>query len=348
MENSLRKYSQRPIVQQTSTIKFDAIKKPIIYICQENQFNYTKAESYGYRTLTRFSTGKLEGSDTITWKGKFGNQTYKQLLKELFEYDYTNLIVNSGNSVYKETTAETEKIFNVHEGYCIKLHETRSSIHLQSTTRHVLFLVDPNLANNIILPAGENTKITFGSLGNGFFDGKTFDIEITLNDNKINDGVACNDYDSDGSSFGKCIEKTLGNSMLNWFGCLSPWFPGSANLSCESSNNVKMNETVFDELTKFINGWKMESSNACKQPCQTLKFKLNKITHTTNRINYGYVRCSFNDEVIVHTEVLAYDMFSLVVDLGSSLGLWLGLSAISVVGSFIDFAAFARNVDLKI
>ena len=94
--------------------------------------------------------------------------------------------------------------------------------------------------------------------------------------------------------------------------------------------------------------WKMESSNACKQPCQILKFKLNKITHTTNRINYGYVRCSFNDEVIVHTEVLAYDMFSLVVDLGSSLGLWLGLSAISVVGSFIDFAAFARNVDLKI
>ena len=39
----------------------------------------------------------------------------------------------------------------------------------------------------------------------------------------------------------------------------------------------------------------------------------------------------------VITDTYAYDMFSLVVDLGSALGLWLGLSAVDIFGSTLDF-----------
>ena len=42
-----------------------------------------------------------------------------------------------------------------------------------------------------------------------------------------------------------------------------------------------------------------------------------------------------NNEVQVITDAYAYDMFELVVDLGSALGLWLGLSALSIFDYFV-------------
>ena len=49
------------------------------------------------------------------------------------------------------------------------------------------------------------------------------------------------------------------------------------------------------------------------------------------------------DKIFVHTDVCAYDVFSLVVDLGSSIGLWLGLSAIGIFDYLIDFYTFVLS-----
>ena len=345
MQNSIRKYASEPIIQQTSVTKFDDVKKPVIYICQEDQFNYTKAQHYGYRTLTRFNTGTLGGSDAMTWKGKFGNQNYDKLQIDLYVHDFKNLLVKTGNSEYEETTVQTDTVFVVHEGFCKKLDATNRSIMVHSTERYGLYLVNPYRANSLVFPAGENIKITFGSLGNGYFDSKSYNIELSLHDNRINNGITCSDYENVKTSYGQCIETRLGESMLSWFGCYLPWFHKSTNLSCEMASKSKMIKTVFNELTKFINGWQMVSSSSCKQPCMTMQFRLNKVRVYTRRIDYGALRCSFNEEVTVSTEVYAYDMFSLVVDLGSSLGLWLGLSALSIFGSLVDYASLARNVD---
>ena len=43
MQNSVRKYLDKPVVQQTSTTSLDNIKKPLLYVCQDGQFNYTES-----------------------------------------------------------------------------------------------------------------------------------------------------------------------------------------------------------------------------------------------------------------------------------------------------------------
>ena len=105
-----------------------------------------------------------------------------------------------------------------------------------------------------------------------------------------------------------------------------------------------MTDNIFKELKKFFNGWEMETLTPCKQPCLTMSFDVNKIDSISNRVDESLGAIEFKDEVKVFTDVYAYDMFSLVVDLGSSLGLWLGLSALSVFASFVDFAAITKKM----
>ena len=43
------------------------------------------------------------------------------------------------------------------------------------------------------------------------------------------------------------------------------------------------------------------------------------------------------------TDVLAYDEFSLIVDLGSALGLWLGLSALSIFDIILEMYEWKKR-----
>ena len=89
MQNSIRKFNQRPVVQQSSTVLFDNIKKPVIYLCQDTQYNFKRGEDYGYLSSTRYTMGHVQkGDDKITWKGNSGNKTPQALQMELNDVDY--------------------------------------------------------------------------------------------------------------------------------------------------------------------------------------------------------------------------------------------------------------------
>ena len=45
----------------------------------------------------------------------------------------------------------------------------------------------------------------------------------------------------------------------------------------------------------------------------------------------------FNKNVVFKKKVLTYDIFNFVVDVGSSLGLWLGLSILNITDALIGF-----------
>ena len=78
-QNSIWKYFSKPVIQQTSTTNLNNIKKPVIYVCQDNQFNYLKAKSYGYEWLAGFASGDVKDSGKISWKSKYDNLTFKEL-----------------------------------------------------------------------------------------------------------------------------------------------------------------------------------------------------------------------------------------------------------------------------
>ena len=125
MQNSLWKYLSKPIVQQTSKTSLDKIERPIIYVCQDNQFQYSESPKYGYHYLTQFISGNIENGK-LSWKGKHGNLTYRELHKRLFQYNYTNpnlTLWEYVNKTWIVSSSEPELINFPAYGLCMKLKQ---------------------------------------------------------------------------------------------------------------------------------------------------------------------------------------------------------------------------------
>ena len=48
MQHSINKFVEKPIVQVSSTTSIANIKMPVIYVCQDAQFDYALSNFYGY------------------------------------------------------------------------------------------------------------------------------------------------------------------------------------------------------------------------------------------------------------------------------------------------------------
>ena len=129
MENSMEQFLRPPIVQQVLIVKLDEIQKPLIYVCQDGQFNYSTARSNGYRSLTQFLIGMIQYQDNLSWNGKNENKTFEEQKEEIYEYNYTSLVAQTGKSVNEKADAESEVILIVPFGIRTKLKQT-ISLHL--------------------------------------------------------------------------------------------------------------------------------------------------------------------------------------------------------------------------
>ena len=351
MQNSLWKYLSKPIVQQTSKTSLHDIERPIIYVCQENQFNYSESPKYGYQYMTDFTSGNI-GNGNFSWKSKHGNSSYRELQKRLFQYNYTNpnlIVWDYVNKTWIEASSKPELVNILGYGFCMKLkHDYVPSIAIGGEKDFTFLIADPSRANRL--------KISY--VGNGIgssilnsdstYDYFTYRMDITLYNSYIFEGMECRDYSKIGSSYGECIENILEKKLIEWYGCIAPWFPKNTSLVCEEDIEMKINDKMtmvnaVDQLDKLARDQDVSIFSTCLKPCLTMDIRLRLVHKISNLVDVGGAEISLNDEVVVYTAVIDYDMFNLVVDLGSALGLWLGLSALSIFDTILQVLCAHRQ-----
>ena len=348
IQNSIRKFLTNPVVEQTSTISFDNIEKPLIYVCQEGQFNYTKARDIGYRSLTEFTMGKLNESDNYTWNGKFGNISFDDIQFMIFNKNYSNIIVLISNTgdLLDFNYADLELIYIAPHGFCINVTTNNKITSVMSTEKSTFHLVNPTGANKLRMFDKENKKIIFGPTQNGFFEGLLYEVDVNLHDHNIYDGVSCVNYERLGTSYDDCIDKAFKEKLLDWYTCLPPWFQFNSTLTCESGKIITIPDEkyeIYNLFAKFISGMELDVLDSCMPPCVAMSFKLYELDHYSNRLGNAHVQIKIKDEVTVYTYAEAFDEFGLIVDLGSALGLWLGLSALSIFDTLMEFYASSKK-----
>ncbi len=292
MQNSVLKYFAKPVVIESSSKDLADIEKPVFYVCQDEQFNYTKAKTLGYKHQTDYTKGKLKDSDSITWRGKDGNKTFMEMQKLLFEYNYTSHLVQLTNKGWYNQDVEndqSEEVYFAPYGFCMKLKKIKSLIYISSTEKSKIYIVDPVLANDVRNTFVDNGKLTFGPTvaSKKFFDYYVLKMIISLHDQSIYAGQKCTIYENLGTFYGDCLKDLMKSHLLKWYGCLPPWFPNSSSLTCETSQQVQLSsfevEEMSDMFLSFVTGKDLKIWKTCLPPCVTMTFELKENTRITNR-----------------------------------------------------------------
>ena len=163
-------------------------------------------------------------------------------------------------------------------------------------------------------------------------------IQYEIYDGRIRHGSTCTDYSRLQTSYNDCFLEALQLYLIEKIGCILPF--ASLQTKERSEFFCKEHENVFDhdifKIQMKLGNWFVNEIDAgylqqCLPPCTTYKVKIIETEKYTNIYEGATLSYFFEEYIDVYTEMYSYDMFSLVVDLGSALGLWLGLSALCIL-----------------
>ena len=320
---ALQKYFGYSKAIQTSVEKISQDEEIVVNVCSYVvTFNYVLANELGYSGYFLFLAGIARKSNVPTWKGIHQNLTYKKLHEMLYESPFNSVDVNR----------ETDKNFVFHNGPCLKTISTYGKDIKISTKKRSLqiFLLHETSDKQITTNKSPESTITLDVEENNY-DYLRYELTYEIHDDSINDGISCVDYRYLQENYGDCLYKELKQYVYSTYGCYPPWIEEPGNNVCEEDKIPQNMENssykrFLKDLDSLTDGDNIEMMKQCPSPCYTIKVIPILKTHFVNIRNFSYVLFTNNQETIrVFRSVYSYDLFALITELGSSLGLWLGL-----------------------
>ena len=80
-----------------------------------------------------------------------------------------------------------------------------------------------------------------------------------------------------------------------------------------------------------------KAENQCKKPCKQQRISVSLRDQTpSSMLNSSVISIFFNPDVKVLKEEPSYNWFNFIVDVGSSLGTWVGISAITLIDFVVN------------
>ena len=203
---------------------------------------------------------------------------------------------------------------------------------LKQNYEYYAFVSDPAATNPFQLPdtflAGDKIKIET-SFVNKFV---AYTIQLKETAMLAND-ESCVDYPNlRHETYSDCVVSELTDKILPVLGCMVPWmsFEHQCNRPIRKhSENVNLVEWIVSLALHTFGGIQYKSGR-CPLPCTVLSAYSTHLISGNGNLKTNFIELFFKEAVIVENIVLAYDSTALLVEIGSCLGLWLGLSVVGV------------------
>ena len=352
---AVQKYLDKPTMRSPATKPFVTYEKlMLISVCKASQFNYNN--DIGYNRMGDYVKGTPNDTTMLSWTGLQGNLTPNETLNFLFNSDKDNFTSLNGdiNGNIKEIEGNITTRFLLPLGLC-KIFTGKFKSHLdisfkddKNMSEYFIFVSDPAAAPLFHLPY---SLMTGDSMELETRKGVHVNFNVQLKETSTETGDnTCVDYPSTKhTSYTHCVEEEMRENLFPTLGCMVPWI--SAKDQC---NNPIKRLPAHENIVHWIQGILYGSfggvpytSVSCPVPCTLLsahsKYQISSIE------NYGRaVYLYFKDTVEVERIVLAYDETSLLVEIGSCLGLWLGLSVVGIYDILVLLVIQTKELFIKL
>jgi hypothetical protein len=353
-EVAVKKLIDPPVVDNTEVYNIKDIELPLITICATDQINQTKMDELGYWIQDGYPTIYfLAGLDfernVISW-GSQHNMTFADLVKEVIKlqpnvpYILTDLYANDIESTLK---------FYPKFGLCVDVDNyvlsstgafnLRIGVYwkelFQPNCRVRVYLTDKKLKtmSTIHTPSHKGSSIILEN------DWK-YDYMIEVQQMSYLDPRnpdECKEY-NDGE-FDKCVDEGLQILFKEEINCNPPWLSLQEKCSAVINSSDKAMGNLYEKVQKTLEATiKMETFPAkenCKKFCSMTQQTIilsEKEAVADWETGWIFLSLKFDELVLNRTKRLAYGFSDFLIDIGSSLGLWFGLSVFGITDLGIE------------
>ena len=340
-ETAIKNLLDPPQIDSTLYRDITEVDLPLITVCPTDQNNFDALSNLGY--LDQYGLMKGVFQDKTSWGGYY-NLTFPQLLYQTFDPTVVSsiLITNDENG----RKLEADIVYIPRYGFCkeISVYDVRyeMSISTYSPMQIRVFVTDRNFrsffspdftshqGNPMIVEAGEVYY---------------YDVAVDLSSSCLVDKDQVTKDD-----FVKGVDDEIQNEIGRTLGCIPPWM--SSSNQCNGTYPFNFAENLIPDFTrKFIDTTfylrKTEVENRCRKYCSSLTANIQVREKLHLKYSTG-IHLTFNPRVKVTEKVFNYSPFQFIIDVGSSVGLWLGLSILGLYDLWAQAVHyFKANVSSK-
>lgn len=319
-QESIYKYFQHPVVIQKISTTIDKIEKPAVHICRKEYFNYVKAKDYGYSMQSKFLAGMIEDYTAPTWKGIDQDSNFSSIRENIYYTSFSKV----------EMDKARELIYKFGKGFCLEISGLENDLEIKSTEKNIrVYFVQDSTNKKIYTDTSPDVYIDLSSTSNATYEYRVYKIVHAVYDNTIYEGISCVDYRKHKEKYGECNYNAFKKLILSHYGCYPPWIDDTDGKECEKdlpSYDVEADKfkKVWQDINDLTDAIEIDVMKKCMQPCYMTESKPIEQSYMGNYIGKAVLRIMNTETVAVYKAVYSFDNFTLAVELGSALGLWLG------------------------
>ena len=353
MKISLENLFNPPIIVSEKKLSITEIDPPMITVCPLNQVDEEKLKYFGFDSYDKFLKGTIKPFHPT-------NISFWKIFEQVLTYDPyldLNLEVKIDKSEYNTTNFVRQ--FYPKFGYCWELTDFDLTDALEikimgSVTRANVLLTDRLQRTKPALAISSHRGI---AIEVDEYKDYTYFVEIGIKSfAKPLDPYYCKDFVE--NEFEKCVDEAFQKLELDYV-CQPPWL--TLQQACTDMKWRKPTETsssflfmiatnalndfwLYDDIIEMKN---FVEKKKCPKPCKEIRSLVRPGLTGTSRIQ-GRTTLLFDEIVIFTEDIISYDFTNFLLDLGSSVGLWFGISVIGLTDLIMDAFLMTKNAFMSL
>jgi hypothetical protein len=331
------------VVDSTERFNIEETDSLLITICPLNQWNRTKLNEFGYGDEYALLAGFTRDLKFIGW-GAQHNFSFYELFEKVNNFNLIDPVITLVNLNYSRNNISYVLSFYPKYGWCYDLIDFPiaknmfMAIRLMSKEGHSIkgevFITDKYLRTRHTVHAGSHWGLSI-NIEQGTEHTYLTRVEKISNfdPRKPED---CRNYGVD--DYMKCADDGMEMAWRPLYNCNPHWVSsynqcnGELNVTKETINTYFSNaiETLNPIYNMRNDAFKESCIKSCTEAQVSISLNEKKEQIYAKAENATFLNLIFANEVVYTTKKLAYGTSEFLVDMGSSLGLWFGLSVFGI------------------